>query len=313
MKATVRDGEVAVARLDERQTDAYDRWSRGRSDALVRANVSLKSADWHKQMRSNSRSHFEIDNAAWAEEAKARSTVSVVSGLVMFAEEGVAVKRGDSEWARPGEGDRLRFGDRVRTDDASRAEIQLYPTLRLYLAGGTEIVYLERPGGGSAVDVARGSAAAVSRVDQSLVTVVARGAAYEITRAGTYRIDVAPDGGSEMLVHAGRVRFARRDVRGGKKIVFRDAGWTVASIGARDRDGFDVWSGQQATSMPAPYNSAVALLRRRRAEYGGMWYFDQASGVYTYVPGQWKYRSPYGGEYPVRFRASGTNRGGRAF
>jgi hypothetical protein len=304
-RATVRGDAVAVAKVEPGDGDGLDRWSLERSDALVRFNKSLEDASWHRQMQKNPRSHFEIDDAAWVAQARERATVSAASGLVTFAEGGVTVLGADAAWARPDAGDRLRSGDRVRTDGASRAEIQLYPNCRLYLSGGTEVAYVERPDKAIAVSVARGSVSVVSALDQALVTFVAPGAEYGLARAGVYRLYVAPDGASELLVHEGRVRCARGEVGGGKRIASRGGSQTVESVGKRSRDGFDVWSAQRAASSESTA-WPISLLRKYRAAYGGMWFFDETSGAYTFVPGTWEYRSAYGRRYETSFRAWGA-------
>jgi hypothetical protein len=38
-----------------------------------------------------------------------------------------------------------------------------------------------------------------------------------------------------------------------------------------------------------------------RLRYNGVWFLDQESAEYTFIPGRWDFRSPYGGAYPVKF------------
>src|SRR4051812_25261358 len=65
-----------------------------------------------------------------------------------------------------------------------------------------------------------------------------------IVRAGIYRINVRP-GITELFVRKGRMSIGSSPqdvVKGGKKVIFRLAGQSIASVDKADTDQFDDWS-----------------------------------------------------------------------
>ena len=296
MTATLGSGPATVGKFNRDDSDAFDSWSRERADALIRSNKSLKNTEWHKTLSKEPLSFFEIDYEEKHQRFKDAKIVSALGGFVTFVEKGVVYKSGDSEWTALTVGLDLKYGDSVRTGLESRAEIHVYPTCYLHLSSDAEIVYGARSDGGTAVRLLRGSAIITYNIaDKNLapVTLVAPQLEYEIAKRGVYRLNVAPGGESEMIVREGGIRVAGREVKEGKKAVFRDGGLAVTSIGKKEQDSFDVWSRKRP------------LFDYHRVENKGIWFFDQTLGAYTFVSGFFSFHSPYGGKYSVGFAGRG--------
>jgi len=310
MRVVVGNGTPAVMKFDKEAGDAFDGWSRERSSLLVKSNKSLKNTEWSRQLRRNRRNYFELKDDERSAVAREQLTVSALTGLVAIAEDASVFREEESEWVPLEQESSLEFGDRVRTGGEGRAEVLPYANCKLHLSGDAELEYLERPDGGTAVRLLKGSAIVTSKLeghDRALLTLVAHQTRFEILREGTYRLNVLPDGRAELLVYEGKVRVAGAEIKEGKRAVFQEAGSTVSPIGKRSPDGFEVWSRQRAAALSisdAWTAYFLRVFRRERAYYGGMWFFDEAAGAYTFVPGVWDFRSPYGGQYSTKFRGS---------
>lgn len=303
MRATLRDGEIALMKFDGASADAFDNWSRERAASFVRSNQSLRGKEWTKKMSIR----FEDDDRR--ERAKELLVVSAVEGLVSFAEEGAAFTSGEAGWERLSTGVGLKDGDRVRTGEDSRVEILLFPTCYLHLSSNTEIVYIKRQDGGAEVILRRGSAVVTSPLDAKgptvPVTFVAPQAKYEIMKRGVYRLNVLPGGESEMIVYEGEIKLNAGKIKEGEKVVLGGAKPELLPVDKEALDSFDIWSRNRAAPLTSPekfVRDVIATLRRERAYYSGLWFFDQAAGTYTFVPGSLGFHSPYGGEYTTRFR-----------
>lgn len=306
-RVAARNGSLSLTKIGRAAEDAFDVWSRERAALLVRSNKSLKNTDWYGLMRKNRFGYFDIKDEDAPELARSEFTVSALGGIASFAEEGVYLKRGAEEWRPLSEGDRLEYGDRVRNDRDSRAEIVLYPGCYLYLSGGTEVSYAGEPGKGLTVGLLRGSAIIISKLktkEQGLVTVAAPGLKYEIEMEGVYRFD-ASHGRSEMVVYEGRARGSSGDVKEGKKAVLDGGGLNLLSVDKKGVDSFHVWSRKRAAwlTVDEGYRHLLSLIRTNRARFRGLWYFDQSLGQHVFVPGYWYFDSPYGGQYSVKFKA----------
>jgi hypothetical protein len=309
MRATLRAGEIALMKFDRASADAFDNWSRERAASFVRSNQSLKDKEWTKKMSKRDRETFTFEDAERGERAKEGLVVSAVEGLVSFAEEGAAFTSGEAGWERLSTGVGLKDGDRVRTGEDSRVEILLFPTCYLHLSSNTEIVYIKRQDDGAEIILRKGSAVVTSALDARgptvPVTFVAPQAEYEVMKRGVYRLNVLPGGESQMIVYEGGIKLNAGKIKEGEKMVLGRTKPEILPVDKEAMDSFDIWSRNRAAPLTAPERSVrdvIASLKRERAYYSGLWFFDQAAGTYTFVPGRLGFHSPYGGEYTTRFR-----------
>ncbi len=310
METVLGDRVPFVKQFKEDREDAFDRWSHERAVVLVATNKSLKNTDWHTRLRKNPLTDFEITSAESSERLKERLTVSAAGGFVGYVESGGVYRSGESEWQLLEEGAELRYGDRVKTGPDSRAEIRVYPTCYLTLANDTEITYGTRKDGAVSIKVLRGSAiiaSSLTRKEGTVISFVAPEAEIEIPAEGFYRLNVKPHRESEIVVYAGAIRIAGREIKQDHRVIFQGEEYGIWPIRRMDMDPFELWTRKRTSLLnELPIRSekhavVPARTNAHRAERTGMWYLDQVTGAYTFVPGAREYSSPYGGRYSVGF------------
>ena len=234
--------------------------------------------------------------------------VSAQNGVVTFVEQGTVLRSGESVWSELQAGDNLGNGDRAQTAPQSRAELRPYPSFDFYLGGATEIAYVEQPDGQVSVTVLKGAVVVIILVDRNRksqwsnpFTVRAQNVEYQIAEAGIYRFNVLPEGKTEMLVYEGAVKAGGRVIKAAKRIVRSGAVETVVPLDHREQDSLDVWSLKRKTS-------GGARRFRRIVSAGGLWFQNESTGQYTFVPGGWHYKSPYGGDYSIKYKTNPIRR-----
>lgn len=130
--------------------------------------------------------------------------------------------------------------------------------------------------------------------EQNALTLIAEKVEYEIPASGHYRLNEI-EGKSEMLVYDGAVKVAGNVIKAAKRIVRAGAGEEVLALDKLALDSFDIWSNRR-TLLPAP-----GVVRRFLGQPGGLWFHNESTGEYTFVPARWDYSSPYGGKYSVKY------------
>ena len=303
MTASIEDGKVVISAAVKSQ-DEFDRWNSLRAGLLVKANHSLSKEHWYKQIQNN-RAYLSVTDPKDPSRAKEKLTVSAETGIVVLAENAFVSPGAEIKWRKLNAGETLTNGDRVRTAVESRAEIHSYATCFLFLGSNTEIVFWEEEGR-VGIELIHGSAIAINESNSvssepALLTIIANKVEHKISERGNYRIN-ANDGRSDLLVYDGPTRVPGRDVSPSTKRLPA----AVAEIGVEfDKltgDSFDFWSYRRSRlPMIRAFDSYLG-------PFGGMWFFQEATGQYTFVPSRWEYSSPYGGKYSIRF-AEDTSRG----
>ena len=295
MSAEYRNGSTTLAKINADQMDAFDLWSRGRAEFLIKTNHTLRKTEWHKAIRDHRLGYLSLQ---YDDDERARElhTVSALGGYVAFTQPGVLVRNDGAVWTTLRPHAELKFGDTIKTDADGRAQIYVYGTCSLFLASNSEIIYGARPDGDVAIKVLRGSALIYftygdeKKAARPVISFATRQMEFEIIRDGIYQL-TADNNSAEMNVYFGKVRASGREIKQDKKAVVRDSKLEVQDLSKRARDSFYVWSVKRVS----------ALTRARRVKLNGMWYFDNEANIHTYVPGVRVFRSPYGGEYSVRF------------
>lgn len=299
--ASIEKGKVVISAI--KSQDEFDRWNLVRAGLLVKANHSLSKEHWYKQIQNN-RAYVSVTDPKDPSRAKQRLTVSAETGVVVLAENAFVSPAAEINWRKLNAGETLTNGDRVRTAVESRAEIHPYATCFLFLGSNTEIVFREDEGR-VAIELIRGSAIAIIEsnsvsLEPAVLTIVENKFEHKISQRGNYRI-TANDGSSDLLVYNGPTRVPAREVPPSRKQLPSD----IAEIGVEfDKltgDSFDVWS-YRRSRLPM-----IRAFQHYLGPFGGMWFFQEATGQYIFVPARWEYGSPYGGKYSVRF-AEDTSR-----
>jgi len=246
--------------------------------------------------------------------------VNAVTGKVSVKSEGKAARLLTSN-------DDLESGDVVNTGVSGQVEVLLNPGTYLRIAERSEFVMedtsldnlLVRINKGSAIIEATGPGQA-----QLYIPIVTAQQRMTIVRPGIYRINAAP-GATELFVHKGRVSLSdKKDdvVKGGKKVALNGAPATIAKITDGDKDEFDQWSKTRGQTLAQANvrlsQRAVSALLLANSWFGGsafssrsgLWTWSPFSSCYTFLPFQYGWGSPYGGNYGM-FYMYGTGYGNR--
>lgn len=296
--ATLRNGRVELGPADTRAADIFDNWSHDRAVSLIEANKSLKKQQWYKEIQ-NGRTYFDILDPEESAQAGAAHTISARNGFVRFVEDGAFFRSAESAWETLKAGGSLSSGDRVRTAIESRAEIHPFPDFSLFIGSDTEIIYSEQKDVGVSVAVLRGSVVIICEPDAKVrehntLTLIAEKMEYEISDKGTYRLNVLPEGKSAMLVYEGVVGLAGRQIRATKGAGRVRIGETELPLNRLEQDSFDIWCSRRSQ---VDGNRGI----KRSYSLGGLWFLNEATNQYTFVPKSWDYRSPYGGKYSIKY------------
>ncbi|HEU4432192.1 MAG TPA: hypothetical protein VFR51_02265 [Pyrinomonadaceae bacterium] len=292
-------GNVNVADVDVKAEDAFDAWSRERSDKIVEANHSLKKdAPWAKKKEGR---EAMVDMPP--SEQRGGNNPHVVyarPGAVNFVEEGVEFSSGNKMWQELTEKSQLVPGDKLRTGRHSFAELMMFPDLYLRMDGESEVLLEQLSNETIAFKVLRGSAildvARFDRKELPEISMSGPSTSVFVAEEGNYRIN-ARLASDEIVVRRGKVQMQDRSI-GGCRVI---SGANIAECDRKVNDNFDVWSqhrGEGQHFSGSVMATRLEQLRRRRFRTTGFWYQLPANGQYTFVPFFSTYfRSPYGGTY----------------
>ena len=300
--AAVVSGHVNVAAREDVAADAFETWSRERAASLVRSNKSLKALDWYKEMENG---HAYLDNTEETNtDTSMARTISARHGVISHVEAASILKSGSLEWEVLDNGGTLSDGDRIKTEVDSRVEINPYPDFYLFMNGNTEIRFAESEGGDVSATLIKGSVVVVvaetlNAREKNSLKVIAGNAAFDVRRRGYYHLNLSGADVAEMLIYDGALQLNGSEVGAKKKLVISGTNVTRSSLDKDDQTSFDVWSDRRVM------RNLVSPSRRKRL-FAGAWYLDPSSDEYTFVPGERDCKSPYGGDYSVTYRITGS-------
>lgn len=309
MSTALGDRVPEVNKFDKKREDELDSWSRKRALALVAANKSLRNTAWHTRLRKDKNSSFSIIYDERSARLKERLVVSATGGVVGYAETGAVFKSVEGEWLPLMKDAALTYGDRVKTGRDSRVEIRVYPHCYLMLAEDTQIIYGSNNEGVAAIRVLKGSAILVSRIPQkegTTVSFLAGDSAIDISEPGVYRLNVQPERESDFLVYDGKAKLDGTELKPGQRAILFTPRLIIAHTRRMDLDAFELWSRKRSAVLfqrpdSSQRQAVSASYATRRVTLTGLWYLDETSGAYTFVPGSREFSSPYGGRYSVGF------------
>src|ERR1044072_3185339 len=125
---------------------------------------------------------------------------------------------------------------------------------------------------------------------------------FSIMRKGLYRFNVTADGRVEAAVREGRIAYGKMEIKGGKKAIFDNGTFAIASYDKKDNDSFDQWSKDRAQALIAVNRDLSNRNINRSALFGfvsNVWIRDSRCGCYTFLPFGNGFSSPYGWDYSV--------------
>lgn len=233
---------------------------------------------------------------------------------------------GNSEWQQLTIKEDLETGDVVRTGHDGRMEMLLNPGSYMRLGENSEFELADSSLENLEVRLIRGTAVVeVTGADDTelLISITTPHTRMAIVRRGLYRVNVVPGNATELIVRKGRVMLddSHTKVKGGNKVIFSGNSFSVAKLEKADKqdlDAFEGWSKDRAKTLAKAnsklserqLNSLVSSFRndwRLSQMWGrqGVWLFNPASGVYTFLPFSYGWGSPYGGTYSRFFYGGG--------
>ncbi len=239
--------------------------------------------------------------------AQAQYLVSSKAGFVNRIEGKVNLKSPDSALEAQGKaamGTQMKEGDRLSTDAGSHAELLLSPGSYLRLNEKTEIEAVRTMFDNTRFDVIQGSVILeVGEIDKKLpLEIGTPRSVVTINKMGIYRIDVV---GKDVAVSVRKGEaflgtreqlFANSATKISGNKVYRLIGDTApqtTKLSTKVFDAFDQWSYMQAESLVAANYGMLSRARSRGAMLSG-WIYDPFSNRYTFIPGSWRYATPYG-------------------
>jgi hypothetical protein len=189
----------------------------------------------------------------------------------------------------------------LRTEDG-RAEVLLNPGVFLRLAENSAIRMVANKLSDTRIEFLSGSALIESSRElaqkENFVTILYKGAAARLRKSGIYRFDSEPaqfrvfsgeaevDSGSNVLI-----------VRSGKLVSF-DGLVAVEKFNTKDGDELSRWSERRAEYVSMANVSAAKYVSNSGSSWNSSgWYFNPYFGMFTYIPMNGMFNSPYGYSY----------------
>jgi len=230
--------------------------------------------------------------------------------------------QGSAEWEQLTIKDNLEAGDVVKTGTDGRLEMLLNPGSYMRLAENSEFEMTNNSLDNLEVRLIRGTAiveATGADDTELMINITTPHTKMAIVRRGLYRVNVVPGDVTELIVRKGRVLLSdsHTKVKGGKKLIFSGATYSVAKLEKQDKKGddFDGWSKQRAEFV-AQANRRITrrdlslMLASFRDPWSrgfgngyGVWLFNSRFGCYTFLPFSYGWGSPYGNSYSSPFFA----------
>lgn len=241
-------------------------------------------------------------------QASAQHLISSKAGFVNRTDGKVTILRADSldgERGRASMGTQMRDGDKLMTEQESKAEVLLNPGAYLRMDENCEIIARQTNLTEIRFELTAGTIILeVSDLDRKLpLEIITPNGSVFVRKVGLYRIE-ALGNSTRLAVRQGEMILGSRDlalVNKGFKIKKGNvanltSANSVPMLAKLDRDSideFDVWSFNRAQALVAANHSAL----RSSRTYGSLaygWIFDPIFGTYTFIPRGGLLWSPYG-------------------
>lgn len=233
--------------------------------------------------------------------------VNRVEGQANVMQQGGAIEA----MSKASMGTQMSEGDRLSTEAGSYAELLLSPGSYLRMNEKTEIQAVRTMFDNTRFDVLRGSVILeIGEIDKKLpVEIGTPRSVITINKIGIYRIDVV---GKDVAigVRKGEAYIGTREqllannaIKVGNNKVYRligDGAPQTAKLSSKVFDAFDQWSYLQAESLVQANYGTLSRARSRGALLSG-WIYDPLSNRYTYIPGSWRFATPYGFAFYSQF------------
>ncbi len=232
---------------------------------------------------------------AWAQQA-----ISARSGMIHYVEGDVTIN-GSAIHPKFAEFPEVKNGELLSTQEG-RAEVLLTPGVFLRLAENSSVRMLSNSLTDTRLEMVSGSALieAGELLPDNAITFEMEGTRIGIPKRGLYRIDAAGrrlavfDGQALITSGAGKMRAKK-----GQLVALDSATLSPSKFDVKTTDPFYRWNGRRAQYIAAANvaSARVAANSDYRSSFSGgasAWNWNPWFGMYTYVPANGVYWSPFG-------------------
>ncbi len=231
----------------------------------------------------------------------AQTITSAHSGTVHYFEGDVSIE-GQVLVAKPARFPELKLQEVLRTGQG-RAELLLTPGVFLRVAENSAVRMLDNRLLSTRVEVVSGSAMVESEdprmsIKDSPVTLVYRDYEVRMVKHGLVEVNADP---AEVKVFKGEAEVsaaANRAVIKEGRLVPLAAGLVAEKFDAKTADDLYLWARDRSESLSAANMASARSISSSYADGGrswnGGWYYNPHMSMFTYVPAQGSYSSPFG-------------------
>lgn len=238
-----------------------------------------------------------------APRASAQSVISAHSGVIHYIEGDVSVD-GAPVHPKFAEFPDVKAGQLVATAEG-RAEILLTPGVFLRMAENTSVRMLSNALADTRLEVVSGSALVEvgELLEHNAISFDASGAHMELAKKGLYRIDATP---ASLRVYEGQARVTSGPetvmARKGHQIDLDAAKLADTRFETKDTDAFYRWSSRRAEYVAAA--NVISARVTSNSDYSssfasnpGAWSWNPYFGMFTFLPANGVYWSPFGSPF----------------
>lgn len=238
-----------------------------------------------------------VASSAWAQ-----SVISAHSGVIQYVE-GQVTMGGKTVQPKFAEFPEVKAGQTLAAEDG-RAEILLTPGVFLRLAENSSFRMVSNKLADTRLEILSGSAMIqiAELLQDNAITVVAGGMEMALVKKGLYRVDADP---GRLRVYEGEARVTPGSgdalvARKGREVLF-GAVLQAHNFDAKQTDAFYRWSARRDEYVAqANISAAKSTAGRQGMGYSGagsgmgMWAWNPWFGMFTYLPYNGVYYSPFG-------------------
>jgi hypothetical protein len=230
----------------------------------------------------------------------AQNVISAHSGLIHYVE-GRVLLDGKPVEVKITNFPEVKQNMELRTEDG-RAEVLLNPGVFLRLAENSAIRMVANKLSDTKVEFLSGSALIEASRElsqkENFVTILYKGSAAHLRKSGIYRFDSEP---AQFRVFSGEAEVETGSnvliVRTGK-LVSLDGLVAVEKFNPKDGDELSRWSERRAEYVSMANVSAAKYVSNSGTGLSSSgWYFNPYFGMFTYIPMNGMFYSPYGYSY----------------
>jgi len=228
-----------------------------------------------------------------------QSVISAHSGLIHYVE-GRVLLDGKPVEVKITNFPEVKENMELRTEDG-RAEVLLNPGVFLRLAENSAVRMVANKLSDTKVEFLSGSALVESSRElaqkENFVTILYKGSAAHLRKSGIYRFDSEP---AQFRVFSGEAELETGAnvliVKTGRMVSF-DGLVAVEKFDAKEGDELSRWSQRRAEYVSMANVSAAKYVSNSGSWNSSGWYFNPYFGMFTYIPLNGMFNSPYGYSY----------------